>query len=257
MSKLFNRHTVKVSYRCGPNFETLIRGHNSKLLKKSRSKNSDSERDCDCSKNSVCPVDGKCLQKNVIYTALVVEDNNNDKAKQYVGLSSTSFKLRYTNHKSDINNRDRDGTELSDYVWKLKDNNSNYTIRWSILSKESYYNTETEKCYLCTSEKLQIFDLERDTALNSRSDIFNICIHRWRNMLGNFKPKRRLNPEVRIEEPPPDPCDPTSEPDPEEIIQAENFQPSGRLQPPIRNGNLNILTISRTPGRLRNGKMRR
>ena len=102
--------------------------------------------------------------KNVIYTALVVEENENSKAKQYVGLSSTYVKHRYTNHKSDIANRDRDGTELSDYVWRLKDSNINHTIRWSILSKESYYNSETEKCYLCTSEKHQIFDLDRDSA---------------------------------------------------------------------------------------------
>ena len=32
LSKLFNRHTVKVSYKCMPNMATSIARHNSKVL---------------------------------------------------------------------------------------------------------------------------------------------------------------------------------------------------------------------------------
>ena len=63
LSKLFNRHNVKVSYRCGPNLESLIKSHNMKILKSSRDKNADKERTCDCNKNSTCPVNNKCLEK--------------------------------------------------------------------------------------------------------------------------------------------------------------------------------------------------
>ena len=257
MSKIFNRHNVKVSYRCGPNIETLIQAHNSKILSNFRAKNSVNERTCDCNKKSVCPVNGKCLQKNVIYSAVVVEESDNDNPKQYIGLSSTSFKSRFTNHKADINNRNRDGTELSDFIWSIKDKSSSYSIKWSILSRESYYNSETEKCFLCTSEKLQIFDMNEDYALNSRSDIFNICIHRWRNMLGNHRTKRARNREVVTEDVPPDSGDPTSDPDPEKTADSTPVQPLRRLEPSMRNQNLKNLTVLRTPGRLRNGKFRK
>ena len=51
----------------------------------------------------------------MIYKAEVEEDNSPDNVKQYVGLASTTFKARFTNHKVDLNNKGRDGTELSDH----------------------------------------------------------------------------------------------------------------------------------------------
>ena len=44
LHKLFNRHTVKLSYSCTPNIETLIKAHNRKILtKKQQSANNNSK----------------------------------------------------------------------------------------------------------------------------------------------------------------------------------------------------------------------
>ena len=128
----------------------------------------------------------------MIYQAEVEEDNSTAGKKYFVGLASKSFKVRYTNHKSDINNRERAGTELSDHILRIKEINSTFRIKWSILAHEMNYNNETEKCNLCTSEKLHKFDIDKKSSLNIRSDIFNVYIHRGRNMLGSHKVKKKM-----------------------------------------------------------------
>jgi hypothetical protein len=41
-----------------------------------------------------------------------------------VGLTENEFKTRYTNHKASFNNYEkRNSTELSKYIWNLKNNN--------------------------------------------------------------------------------------------------------------------------------------
>ena len=52
-----------------------------------------------CRDKSTCPLDNKCLTPKVIYQPDVTSDTD-DTYKYYVGLSETSFKDRYNNHKS-------------------------------------------------------------------------------------------------------------------------------------------------------------
>ena len=47
-------------------------------------------------------------------------------------------------------------TELSKYLWKLKEENPNYNIQWSIRASTSLYKCETRKCDLCLIEKMII-----------------------------------------------------------------------------------------------------
>ena len=44
--------------------------------------------------------------------------NNKQYNKIYLGLTSSTFKNRYSNHKASFN---RHNTELSNYIWKLKE----------------------------------------------------------------------------------------------------------------------------------------
>ena len=69
-----------------------------------------------------CPLSGKCLTENIIYQATVLSVANGKQAtNKYIGLTGTTFKTRYSNHKADMNNiKKRNSTALSDFVWKLK-----------------------------------------------------------------------------------------------------------------------------------------
>ena len=83
-------------------------------------------------KKSDCPLEGKCLQTNVIYQATVTTETTTE---TYIGLA-TNFKERYRNHKTSFRHSNRKNeTELSKYVWNLQDAMKPFQIKWKILKK--------------------------------------------------------------------------------------------------------------------------
>ena len=65
-----------------------------------------------------CPLNNQCLTFNKIYSATLT---SNKATKQYVGSTGNSFKDRYRNHKTSVNNiNKRNTTELAKYIWDLK-----------------------------------------------------------------------------------------------------------------------------------------
>ena len=65
-------------------------------------------------------MDGKCLSSSIVYEATVMDKS--ETVKKYYGLSEGSFKIRHGNHKKAFKDRKYENdTELSKYVWKLKD----------------------------------------------------------------------------------------------------------------------------------------
>ena len=108
LHKICNRNTLKLSYSCMDNMETIIKAHNSKIINKDHNK---TQETCNCRKKEDCPLPGKCTIQNVIYEAKVKTPNEE---KTYIGLTATSFKARYTNHKASFNNRAKSNqTDLS------------------------------------------------------------------------------------------------------------------------------------------------
>ena len=75
----------------------------------------------------------KCLTPNIIYKAKVT--NNTDIVEKiYVKLCETSFKEKNHNHTRPfrLQSYSKD-TQLSKYVWKLKNENKISFIKWRIL----------------------------------------------------------------------------------------------------------------------------
>ena len=95
----------------------------------------------------------KCLAPNIIYEATVT--NNIDIVEKiYFGLFETSFKERYHDHIRSfrLQSYSKD-TELSKYVWELKNENKIPFIKWRIL-KKLYTKPRFDYCNLCLMEKL-------------------------------------------------------------------------------------------------------
>ena len=84
-------------------------------------------------------------------------------------MHKSSFKLE---HK-------RTSTTLSEHVWKLKNNNTNFNIQWEIVKKVKPFAPNNKLCKLCSQEKLSI--LRSAPSLKKRSEIFGHCIHRKKN----------------------------------------------------------------------------
>ena len=86
-----------------------------------------------------CPVQGKCLQEGVVYQATIRRGGG--AIDTYIGLTSTSFKDRWQNHRSNFKTRNpKNSTALSKHLWKLDDENVQYDVSWKIVSRAKPFN---------------------------------------------------------------------------------------------------------------------
>ena len=134
---------------------------------------------CNCNgRMGPCPLDGDCMkEKSCIYSCKVTRLDTGE-TETYTGLAGGTFKSRFYGHNSDINNKSNSGTKLSQHIWKLKDNNIPYDIKWTILAKAKTFNPVTKKCRLCLKEVFYILFKPETASLNARTEVFGWCKHR-------------------------------------------------------------------------------
>jgi len=185
LNKIFNRHTLKLSYSCMPNMKSIISSHNKTLLSDyNTAPTQQPNKQCNCRTKDECPLQGKCLETNVVYQATVTTDTETE---SYVGLA-TNFKERFRNHTTSFRHvNKRNSTELSKHVWKLKDAKKPFNIAWKVLRKSKPYNNVTKKCSLCLYEKFLIICRKDLCSLNKRNELATSCPHRNRYVLKNLK----------------------------------------------------------------------
>ena len=166
LHKIFNRHTLKLSYSCLQNMKSIISSHNKHVLSKTNTPTQQPDT-CNCRKKPDCPLEGKCLQTNVIYQATVTTET-------YVGLA-TNFKERYRNHQTSFrHSKRRNETELSKYVWNLQDAKKLFGIKWKVIKKCDPYGNVSKKCNLCLYEKFIIICKKELCSLNRRNEFWKI-----------------------------------------------------------------------------------
>jgi len=180
--KIFNKNNIKLSYSCMPNMESLIAGHNKKILANEKKMK---EKACNCKFKEECPMNGQCRTKSIIYKATIESQGN---TKHYIGCSETEFKTRFYNHKQSFKNPNkRNATELSKSVWNNKDAGYNPKITWSIITKTIPYQPGARTCQLCLTEKLAILQADPTTTLNKRSELYGKCRHKNKFKLKNLR----------------------------------------------------------------------
>ena len=169
---------------CGGSAENfVIKQHNNKVLSTPAAR---PKSGCNCRKKDQCPLSNNCLTPSLIYRAHVKTDTD-PTGKSYIGLTEGPFKQRYNNHTLSFRDRKRENsTELSKYVWKLKDEHTSYKIHWTILAKAAAYNNKTKRCNLCLTEKLHIIRADTSTLLNKRSELISKCRHENKFLLKNL-----------------------------------------------------------------------
>ena len=184
-SKLFNRNNVKVSYSCVDNMQRIIKKHNAKILSQPLAVQ-DAVPPCNCKRKQSCPLNGMCQVRNIVYQATVTATNL--PTKYYYGLTERRFKDRFYEHTADAKHKShRNNTRLSVYVWELKERGVDYNITWSIKKRASSYQRSSGRCDLCLAEKMVIATADKNSMLNSRSEIVSACRHRHKYKLGSFK----------------------------------------------------------------------
>ena len=163
---------------------TIISSKNGKILAVPQTE----KRECNCTKNNPCPLDGKCLTENLIYQATVTQADQTTNC--YIGLTSTTFKARLGTHKNSFKDEDVNQTSLSKFVRKLKQKNIIHTIGWKMVDRARPFSPVTGKCGLCNREKFFIMFRPTLADLNSRSEIYSNCRHKATALLIKRERKR-------------------------------------------------------------------
>ena len=111
--------------------------------------------------------------------------------KFYFGVIEKSFKECFGNHTWDFKHpKHRNWTELSKYIWGLKDVYILPVIEWSIVTKV-LSKLQLNFCKLCLSEKFYIIkSLNDPNILNKKSELVNTCRHQSKLLLKRFKKNR-------------------------------------------------------------------
>ena len=132
----------------------------------------------------------ECLIPKIVHRA-DVKNLTNDEKKFYVRVTETPFKERFGNHTRDFKHfKYRNSTELSKYLWELKDAHISPVMEWSILTKV-LSKIQLNFCKLCLSEKFYIIkSLNDPNLLNKKSELVNTCRHQSKLLLKSFKKNR-------------------------------------------------------------------
>ena len=176
---MINRKNTKVSYRTTSNIQKIISSHNQKVIKSSETLVD--KPLCNCRSKPNCPLEGKCLVDNLVYQAEVVTDKD---TQTYVGLTSTTFKLRYGNHKESFKNENSKGkSTLSKHIWGLKNKGVKYETKFKIIGRAQPFSPISGICNLCTLEKYHILFTPHLATLNKREEINQFCLHKMPKLL--------------------------------------------------------------------------
>ena len=95
LNKIFNRHTLKLSYSCMPNMKAVISSHNKNMLPQDHGATAtplQQPRTCNCKNRSKCPLQGNCVKENVVYQATVATETTTE---TYVGHPSCRTRLKF------------------------------------------------------------------------------------------------------------------------------------------------------------------
>ena len=184
LKKILNRNTVKIGYKCMPNMGSLVSKHNTKLLMEEKPQQA---QGCNCTGGpTTCPLPApECQKESVIYVASVSEQNNTE---HYTGITGGTFKKRWDKHRSTFKHAEkRNDTTLSAHIWKLKEEDKPYEIKWEIMDRAPTFNPINRKCRLCLKEIYYIMFKPESATLNKRKELFNTCRHRTQKLLSKFK----------------------------------------------------------------------
>ena len=101
------------------NVKSIITRHNTRIIRESQPQGV-STGVCNYRDKHACPLQNKCMSKGIVYKATISTGNTQD-TKQYIGMTSNTFKERYRNHiKSFTHKKYSNETELSKHVWDLR-----------------------------------------------------------------------------------------------------------------------------------------
>ena len=88
-----------------------------------------------------------------------------------------AFQTRYNNPTSSFRNpKHKHSTELSKYIWQLKQCNIEYSIRWKVFTKCKVCSNKTKRYNLSLQQKYVITYYPKLSALNSKKNFCSVAL---------------------------------------------------------------------------------
>ena len=95
----------------------MIKSHSSRILSEEKTKD---QPKCACQQKDTCPLEGNCLDKELIYQCTLKENTTSDRVN-YNGLTENTFKDRFYKHCNSFKYESKaNSTELSKHFWEMK-----------------------------------------------------------------------------------------------------------------------------------------
>ena len=147
---------MKTSYRCMPNMKSRANIHSKTVTKAQLSAQA---RTFNCINKSKCFLNNKCLSNKVLCKANITSTIESYRNKIYYGISETKFKSRYADYRKSFKNRKhKTDTELSNEIWKLKEQQQKKKKCWYIVgnSREIFdsYKSINKSMHVMSKQKI-------------------------------------------------------------------------------------------------------
>ena len=75
------------------NVRSIIANHDMRIIRKNQTQVISADN-CNCRNKETCPLQNKCMNKDIVYKATISSSNTND-TKHYIGMTSSTFKDSY------------------------------------------------------------------------------------------------------------------------------------------------------------------
>ena len=152
--KIFNSNNVKGSFTCLTNFISITKSHNNKILSEEKAQD---QPKCNCRQKDTCPLEGHCLDKELIYRCILKENTTSD-GVNYNGLTENTFKDRFYKHCNSFKYESKENsTELSKHFREMKRKGLKKPImHWSVIDHAQPYQNGSKRYNLCLTEKYHI-----------------------------------------------------------------------------------------------------
>ena len=120
------------------------------------SKNHDNNKPkCNCRSKPKCPVNGEFLTQYLVYKGTSATSNN---SFVYYGTSEREFEIRQNNRTKSFKQREcMNETELSKYMWDLKDHGFDKNLSWEITKRPHHIPMWFKNAIYVCQKKFALF----------------------------------------------------------------------------------------------------
>ena len=134
------------------NVSQIINHHNKNVSSKTEKQTNS----CSCRNKNECPLNRNCKLYNVIYKC-TASSTQTSKQRVYLEIAEGNWMPQLYNNYTFKDNKHRNATTLSGYLWDLKQNhNQIQKLKWSIVRFPADYLNISKSFLLCLFEKLLI-----------------------------------------------------------------------------------------------------